>query len=791
MTPNQSASVDPPSGIGTPTPLPTLTPRPAQTRILAYTGGPMGVSAVPGSGKTFTLSLLAAQLVERLVGADRPPAAPDDCEVLVVTFTNSAVENFRSRIGNFLRQRQGLLPGVGYRVRTLHGLAHDIVRERPALVGLSERFDIVDERTANEIKRDSVLAYLRTQPDLFAPYLHPDFVQNFRRIERYVIEDALDIANLVIRVGKELRVEPHVLQARLRNQSGSWPLLDFGLHIYADYQRSLFVRGAVDFDDLIVLALRAMEADPDYLFRLQERWPYILEDEAQDSSALQEEMLRRLTERHGNWVRVGDPNQAINTTFTSANTRFLQEFIARYPAQSRDLPNSGRSALPVIELANYLIEWSRQAHPVLPQPLALAPPYIEPTPPGDPQPNPEPGEPAVYLFEKALTPEQESEVVVASLKRWLPKHPTMTIAVLVPENSRGFHLAEALQQAGLPYDDSLLRSTNATRAAAQALSTVLSYITQPHIATHLERVWLDVWWPRQSAAAAVPVEDTAENEGQPALPNPKSKVPEPVATFGAALRKLREPEALLFPVQRDWVDSLTWLDEAEGMRTLVEAFRNSLRRWTAATILPIEELLLTLGNDLFATPADLALTHRIAVLLAKLGKENPTWRLPDLAGELENIAQNRRRILGFTEDGLGFQPKPGQVTIATMHAAKGLEWDRVYLTAVNNFGFPGGGAGDKYRSERWYVRDGLNLIAETDAQVRQLHSGTLDEYAMGQATTQARIDLGAERLRLLYVGITRARRELIITYNTGRNAERDPNQPALAFQALHHFLNTR
>jgi DNA helicase-2/ATP-dependent DNA helicase PcrA len=767
-----------------------FTPRPAQARILEYTGGPMGVSAVPGSGKTFTLSLLAAQLVERLAGAERPPAAPDDCEVLVVTFTNSAVENFRSRIGHFLRQRQGLLPGVGYRVRTLHGLAHDIVRERPALVGLSERFDIVDERTANEIKRDAVLAYLRTQPDLFSPYLHPDFLQNFRRIERYVIDDAIDVANLVIRVGKELRVEPFELQARLRHQSGTWPLLEFGLHIYADYQRSLFVRGAVDFDDLIALALRAMEADDDYLFRLQERWPYILEDEAQDSSALQEEMLRRLTARNGNWVRVGDPNQAINTTFTSADTRFLQQFIARYPEQARNLPNSGRSALPVIELANYLIDWSRQQHPTLPPELALAPPYIEPTPPGDPQPNPAPGDPAVYLFDRALTPENEGEIVVASLKRWLPQHLDKTVAVLVPENSRGFHLAEALQQAGLPYDDSLLRSNSATRAAAQALSTVLSYITQPHVATHLERVWLDVWWPRKMADST-----PAEGDGPAATPqeskiqNPKSKVPEPVATFGAALRKLREPETLLFPAQRDWVDSLTWLDEAEGMRGLVEEFRSKLRRWTAATVLPVDELLLTLGNDLFTTPADLALTHRIAVLLAKLGQENPTWRLPDLAGELENIAQNRRRILGFTEEGLGFEPKPGQVTVATMHAAKGLEWDRVYLTAVNNFGFPSGSASDKYRSERWYVRDGLNLIAETNAQLRQLHMGTLDEYAVSKATTQARIELAAERLRLLYVGITRARGELIMTYNTGRNAERDPNQPALAFQALHQFTN--
>ena len=108
-----------------------FTPRPAQQRILGYTGGPMGISAVPGSGKTFTLSLLAARLVERLAGEGRL----DDREVLVVTFTNSAVENFRSRIATFLRAERGLLPGVGYRVRTLHGLAHDIVRERPGSWG--------------------------------------------------------------------------------------------------------------------------------------------------------------------------------------------------------------------------------------------------------------------------------------------------------------------------------------------------------------------------------------------------------------------------------------------------------------------------------------------------------------------------------------------------------------------------------------------------------------------------------------------------------------------------------
>ncbi len=83
-------------------------PRPAQERILDYSGGAMGIMAVPGSGKTFTLSLLAARLVERLAGEGHL----DDREVLIVTCTNSAVENFRHRIGTFVHQEQGLLPGV-------------------------------------------------------------------------------------------------------------------------------------------------------------------------------------------------------------------------------------------------------------------------------------------------------------------------------------------------------------------------------------------------------------------------------------------------------------------------------------------------------------------------------------------------------------------------------------------------------------------------------------------------------------------------------------------------------
>jgi DNA helicase-2/ATP-dependent DNA helicase PcrA len=205
--------------------------------------------------------------------------------------------------------------------------------------------------------------------------------------------------------------------------------------------------------------------------------------------------------------------------------------------------------------------------------------------------------------------------------------------------------------------------------------------------------------------------------------------------------------------------------------------------------LPIDQLMLTLAGDLFHDPAELALAHKLAALLQDVAQAHPTYRLPELVEELAIIARNERRFLGFASEDSGFEPPPGVVTVATMHKAKGLEWDRVYLMSVNNYNFPSGLGHDTYIAERWFVRDGLNLEAEALAQLKELSNVQPKDreqvwYIEGPATQQARLDYVAERLRLLYVGITRAKRDLIITWNTGR---RDSIQQAAPFTALHEF----
>ncbi|MDV7390085.1 UvrD-helicase domain-containing protein, partial [Arthrospira platensis SPKY1] len=101
---------------------------------------------------------------------------------------------------------------------------------------------------------------------------------------------------------KDNRLTPEDIRQKL-DSAPDLPLARMGCEIYADYQRALAYRGAVDFDDLIRLAYQILETDPDYLARLQYRFPYVLEDEAQDSSEIQQKILSKIAP---NWVRVGD-----------------------------------------------------------------------------------------------------------------------------------------------------------------------------------------------------------------------------------------------------------------------------------------------------------------------------------------------------------------------------------------------------------------------------------------------------------------------------------------------------
>ena len=718
-------------------------PRPNQMKVIQFEKGRMGILAVPGSGKTHTLSFLAANLVYKgLVN--------DDQEVLIVTLVNSAVDNFSKRVAGFIKEF-GLMPKIGYCVRTLHGLAHDIVKERPQLVGLDDQFQIADERESNEIISNISHSWLKD---------HPVFINEFKnlaisnhnnsKMRGYWDYLTVNIATSFIKQVKDMEFSPETLAVKLEKQRFPHPLIDLGYEVFTEYQRILNSRGVVDFEDLIRLALQALKSDPDFLHRLQKRWPYILEDEAQDSSALQEKILRLLTGKENSWVRVGDPNQAIYETFTTANPRFLRNFVLENGVIACSMPNSGRSTPSIVNLANQLILWTNQLHPINEIRDALNPPMIELTTLDDPQPNPIDNPNAVYIHKAPLTAEGEIQLITKSVKKWLKDHPDQTVSILVPRNDRGVEMANSLRAAKVECIE-MLQSNHSTRQTAKTLYSILKFFADPSKSSSLAEMFRNIY-------------SLKFNEG------------DQIDGLKKALRELQrmtQLEKIVAPNEKkDWLKLFKDEPLPEWTIDLLDDFHKRLQSWQHAVLLSIDQFILILSTSLFEEPSDLALSYKLAMLLERAKKLNPDWGLVEFANELEGISTNRIRLIGFSGDEIDFDPDQykGKVVVSTYHKSKGLEWDRVYLLSVNNYDFPSAQDYDQYISERWFVRDSLNLEAETlDALKSLMHdNGEENNIDEGIASRRARVDYCSERLRLLYVGITRARKELVITWNSGR-----------------------
>lgn len=737
--------------------------RRSQKEVLTYTSGYMAVSAVPGSGKTTTLSLLAVELIERhgfgrpdarslywrlaqerALSADKPAAGeegPELPQVLIVTFSNAAVANFKSKIAGFLRER-GLPQHVGYDVRTLHSLAHWIVQQAPGDVGLDPEYDILGEIEFHRGVAVAAQRYLARRRDAVLTALKTSVPESDATLRKLL----QDLASTTIRTAKMMRLRPEELLRRLDDiaDGPAVQLAKLGAELYAAYQEYLNQRASLDFDDLVWLAYDLLQRNKALLRRLQCRWPYILEDEAQDSSPLQEKILALLSASHHNWVRVGDPNQAINATFTSADPRYFRRFCERPDVRLVQLDEAGRSALPIIHLANALVKWTCGQHPELEiRRRAFACQMIRPVPQDDPQPNPPASDSAIHLTREFPTWKTEVQEICRRAKKYVQYFPHHTVAILVPTNILGSQVVKELGELGVNYED-LLREPSQARSVLQVLAGIVGFAALPRSGERL-----------------------AELFGTLLDAHVLGELPEGTnASRLMALLRSAPAEILLFPEPgKNRRQALPPVENLpEETYDVIEGFAERLAGWLRASLLPIDEFVLTVGTELFHSPFQLALVQQIAATMRRAADMNPSWRLPDLARQLTDLSADPRGLpqMGFRE--LGYTPQPGVINVATLHGAKGLEWDLVYILGADRAWFPE--HPDQVWMESWGIMEGSEREEVTEL-IRAL-SDEPDVPRGGPPTREAQLEHIAERLRLLYVGITRARCRLCISWSRRR-----------------------
>jgi DNA helicase-2/ATP-dependent DNA helicase PcrA len=768
----------------------TLKLRPAQEAILAYTGGRMAISAVPGSGKTFTLSLLAAKLI-----ADGRIDGEAGQQVMIVTFLNSSVDTFRARIRRRLQEMD--LPDGGYDVRTLHSLALEIVRaagETP-----SEELAVLDDMQSRQILEAAVDGWINDNARLWEMFL-PDTGREYspQMIARWRDITATTAAAF-IRAAKNERFTPEAIALAIRRgfdaPDGSGdrpgelpnvarsPLMHMLSGIYGRYQAALARQGGLDYDDLIWGAADRLDHRPDLVESLRGRWPFVLEDEAQDSVPLQELLLERLTGPEGNWVRVGDPNQAITSTFTAAHPRFFSRFIDRPDVAARTLPNSGRSARLIIGAANAMLNWTLDDHPVPEvQRDAFRRQDILPTPPGDTQPNPPDDEAEMHIRVYRQREEEELPEVARLAVEYAGRHKQRTVAILVPTHQIGYAVAQNLDALDADYDN-LLRGSGREREVAAAIHAVLAVLANPLDTKALQAAHNGLSELRETGPIYEPYPPESE-EG---------------ARFQALLRSVYRPESILFPREEEtWADILPAGVATEEDVDRLERLATFLRGNFDLRTLPIDDLTLSLADALFAPrpdatdeaaanhEMDLAIAYQIASQLRQWREAQPEWRLPELVAQLHSVATGRR-ALNVVRDNEGYEPKPGRISLTTQHSAKGLEWDAVFLVGIDGMWIPG-----SLEAPFLGVHDflGGDPNAEARAQLFYLMRDEAGIYPNRTATESAHIEVICERLRLLYVGITRARRFLQISRSrtTRRQNRERETEPATVLGVLYRYL---
>ncbi len=368
-----------------------FTPRGDQKAILAYEGGKLAISAVPGAGKTTVLQALIAKLLTE----NTPPES-----IFVLTYMEAAAKNIKERILNAYPDLE-VLPNI----TTIHGLALRIIKENGnySKIGLAENFDICDDLQRQKLMQETI-SELQLKYDEYEKFEKGVSIAKYTKFEQ----------------------TPKTKEAK-----------EF-LAFYTRYNQKLSEHNLIDYDDMLILSVKLLKNNAEILTHYQNLCGCVIEDEAQDSSAIQQELISLLSGKSGNIVRCGDLNQAITTTFTNADLKGFKKFISENT--SVEMNHSQRCARGIFELANNLVDLS-ETHPDSTEAFyKIKMREVEGR-------NPQSGNPVnAKIFDSE---EEEKNALISKIKDIFRAEPTATAAILVRNNFQVNAYSALLKENGI------------------------------------------------------------------------------------------------------------------------------------------------------------------------------------------------------------------------------------------------------------------------------------------------------------------------------------------------------
>lgn len=558
----------------------SITPRDDQKPVLEYSQGEMAISAVPGAGKTTILLALIIKLLDSGINPEN---------IFVMTYMESAARNFRDRIKN-IRQNSSQLPNIS----TIHGLALRILKENGNYerLGLSSDFEICDDTQRSRIVREiaTKLKLKKTETDEF------------------------DRGVSVFKIGGGNFETTQITDKKIEKFKT----------FFEEYQTVLRENNLIDYDDMLISSVKLLENNEDIRKYYQNICHYIIEDEAQDSSSIQQRLINLLSAKYGNLIRCGDINQAITTTFSNADVEGFRKFIKE--SNNVSMNCSQRCTKDVWTLANNLVKWAENQTETK---NAFFEIFMQPVDGRNPI-----SENALHsnIFEKPI---EERNFILKEIKQALKKDPKCTIGILLRSNYQVAQWINFVNNSGLK---SITRSESLEQKSIfRAIFAVMQMILHPFdnniIADNYE-ILAEIGFYKQR--------------------------------LGLEIRKYENP---FIQINCDNIENVH-----------LAQFYWDLNYWNSFPHLAPEELAIKIGLHYFSSEIEKSNVYLISTLIKRLTMSYKSF--PILVERLGELAK-KPSLSGFKffseEEESDKEIVAGKVQIMTLHKSKGDEFDYVFI----------------------------------------------------------------------------------------------------------------
>lgn len=568
-----------------------------QCEAVKHTEGPLLITAGAGSGKTKVLTCRIAHLLELGVAPYR---------ILAITFTNKAAKEMKERVTNLVGAQADSIW-----LSTFHSFCAKLLRfEVDGFHGYTRNFTIYDSSDQLVLVKDC-LKKLNLDDKQFTP--------------RSVLGTISSAKNVLMDAKAFAAKASDFYEQKVAD-------------VYALYQEKLRENNAVDFDDLLFLAVRLLQENEEVREKYQSRFQYILVDEYQDTNHAQYALTRILAARWRNICVVGDADQSIYA-WRGADIRNIIDFTRDYPdAASIKLEQNYRSTKTILHAANAVID-NNESRPK----KTL---WTE-NPTGN-----------KIIHYQAQTEHDEADYIAGVIynRHEISHEPYGDMAILFRTNAQSRVLEEKLMRYAIPY--TMVGGTKFyDRKEIKDVLAYLRLLYNPEDSLSLTRI-INV--PKRNIGATTMEHVAAYAEAQGISLFEALSSTDEIPVTKRARASLENFAAMIFDLLNDI--------EGKDVLSLIE------------TVIKQTGYGDMLDKEAEHDPQGESRKENVGEFLS-VAKDymdsNPEGNLQDF---LENVA-----LVSDVDD---FESSDSKVTLMTLHAAKGLEFPVVFLTGLDEGLFP-------------------------------------------------------------------------------------------------------